>query len=167
VPGAKVQVWRVSGETGERIGDVLLEKTVGADGRWGPVTLEPTGAVEFVIEAAGYPTTHIYRSAFPRSSSLVHLRPARALTEADRAAGSVLLFTRPRGYFGLPRDVIILDGKEPADIARGVATNAESTLRLPLADVGRTALAQFNDERVVARAWPAGENRIAVAELTY
>jgi hypothetical protein len=25
----------------------------------------------------------------------------------------------------------------------------------------------FNTERIVARAWPASENRIAVAELTY
>jgi hypothetical protein len=27
--------------------------------------------------------------------------------------------------------------------------------------------ALFNQERLVARAWPASENRIAVAELTY
>jgi hypothetical protein len=25
----------------------------------------------------------------------------------------------------------------------------------------------FNQERIVARAWPASENRISVAELTY
>jgi hypothetical protein len=25
----------------------------------------------------------------------------------------------------------------------------------------------FNTERIVARAWPASENRIAVAEMTY
>jgi len=25
----------------------------------------------------------------------------------------------------------------------------------------------FNQERIVARAWPASENRIAIAELTY
>jgi hypothetical protein len=35
------------------------------------------------------------------------------------------------------------------------------------ADVGRPVVALFNQERVVARAWPASENRIAVAELTY
>ena len=28
-------------------------------------------------------------------------------------------------------------------------------------------VALFNAERIVARAWPASENRIAVAELTY
>jgi len=27
--------------------------------------------------------------------------------------------------------------------------------------------ALFNQERIVARTWPASENRIAVAELTY
>jgi hypothetical protein len=27
--------------------------------------------------------------------------------------------------------------------------------------------ALFNEERIVARPWPASENRIAVAELTY
>ena len=33
--------------------------------------------------------------------------------------------------------------------------------------VGRPVVAIFNTERIVARAWPASENRIAVAELTY
>jgi hypothetical protein len=28
-------------------------------------------------------------------------------------------------------------------------------------------VAQFGEERIVARAWPASENRIAIAELTY
>jgi hypothetical protein len=28
-------------------------------------------------------------------------------------------------------------------------------------------VALFNQERIVARSWPASENRIAVAELTY
>jgi len=38
-------------------------------------------------------------------------------------------------------------------------------LRLP--DAGRPVIALFNQERIVARAWPASENRMAVAELTY
>ncbi len=75
--------------------------------------------------------------------------------------------TRPRGYFGLPRDVVLLDGKEPTDVKSGVPTDSVSTLRLSAADVGRSVTALFNEERIVARAWPASENRIAVAELTY
>jgi hypothetical protein len=40
-------------------------------------------------------------------------------------------------------------------------------LRLSAAEAGRPVTALFNQERIVARAWPASENRIAVAELTY
>jgi hypothetical protein len=74
--------------------------------------------------------------------------------------------SRPRGYFGLPRDVVLFDGKEPADVKPGVPTDSSSTLRLPAAEVGRPVTVLFNEERIVARAWPASENRIAVAELT-
>jgi hypothetical protein len=95
----------------------------------------------------------------------VHLRAARALTPAD--TGAVVIMSRPRGYFGLPRDVVLLDGKEPTDVKPGVPTDSATTLRLPAEDAGRAVTALFNQERIVARAWPAAENRIAVAELTY
>jgi hypothetical protein len=75
--------------------------------------------------------------------------------------------SRPRGSFGLPRDVVLLDGKEPADVHAGVPTDSVATARLPAEDIGRPVVAMFNGERIVARAWPASENRIAVAELTY
>jgi hypothetical protein len=94
----------------------------------------------------------------------VHLRAARPLGPADAGAGAVVLMSRPRGYFGLPRDVVLLDGKEPADVKPGVPTDSVATLRLP--EAGRAVVALFNTERIVARAWPASENRIAVAELT-
>jgi hypothetical protein len=62
---------------------------------------------------------------------------------------------------------VLFDGKEPADIKSGVPIDSVSTLRLPATDAGRPVFALFNQERIVARAWPASENRIAVAELTY
>ncbi|WP_204270858.1 hypothetical protein, partial [Escherichia coli] len=80
--------------------------------------------------------SHIYRSPFPRSSGVVHLRPARPFAEADKAAGAIVQLTRPRGYFGIPRDIVLLDGKEPADVTRGVPTDATATLRLAAADIG-------------------------------
>ena len=163
--GAQVELFRVAAETGARIGEALHRVTTGADGRWGPVAVAPTDALEFVLAAEGHPIAHVYRSPFPRSSDVVHLRPARA--PAGEAAGSVVSMTRPRGYFGLPRDVVLLDGREPADVARGVPTDSTTTLRLAEAEVGRPVVAQFNDERIVARAWPAAENRVVVAELTY
>jgi pimeloyl-ACP methyl ester carboxylesterase len=167
VAGATLEVHRVDAATGERRGEALLKSTTGADGRWGEVVAGPADALEFVLAVPGHPVTHIYRSPFPRSSGVVHLRPARPLAEADRAAGAVVQMTRPRGYFGIPRDVVLLDRNEPADVKRGVATDAATTLRLPVSEIGRAVVGIFNEERIVARAWSAAENRVAVAELTW
>ena len=166
VAGASVEVYRVSSDTGERAGGPVHSSQTAADGRWGPAEVDPSWYLEIVLTSAGSPTTHFYRSPFPRSSAVVHLRAARPLGPADAGAGSIILMSRPRGYFGLPRDVVLLDGKEPADVKPGVPTDSTSTLRLPAAEVGRPVTALFNEERIVARAWPASENRIAVAELT-
>jgi pimeloyl-ACP methyl ester carboxylesterase len=167
VAGATVDLFRLDPETGERNGSAVHSAKTGADGRWGPAQVEPSWSLEFVLASPDAPTTHIYRSPFPRSSDLVHLRAARPLGPADKDAGSVVIMSRPRGYFGLPRDVVLLDGKEPADVKSGVPTDSTATLRLPAGEVGRNIVTQFGEERIVARAWPASENRIAIAELTY
>ncbi|MCS3925261.1 hypothetical protein M2175_000292 [Bradyrhizobium elkanii] len=167
VAGATVDVFRVDPDTGERKGSAVHSAKTGADGRWGPAQVEPSWFLEFVLTSPDAPTTHIYRSPFARSSDVVHLRAARPLGPADKDAGAVVIMSRPRGYFGLPRDVVLLDGKEPADVKPGVPTDSAATLRLPAAEAGRNVVAQFGEERIVARTWPASENRIAIAELTY
>ena len=166
VANASVEVFRIGGD-GARAGEPVYVGMTAADGRWGPVKVDPAWPLEIVLTSQGSPTTHIYRSPFPRSSDVVHLRAARPFGPADKDAGAVVLFSRPRGYFGLPRDVVLFDGKEPADVKAGVPTDSLATLRLPAADVGRAVVGIFNAERVVARAWPASENRISIAELTY
>jgi len=167
VAGAAEEVFRVSPDSGERIGGALHASQTGADGRWGTAQVDPSWYLEMVLTSAGSTTTHFYRSPFPRSSDIVHLRAARPLGAADAGAGSVVLMSRPRGYFGLPGDVVLLDGKEPTDVKPGVPTDSLTTLRLSAGQVGRPVVALFNQERIVARAWPASENRIAIAELTY
>jgi pimeloyl-ACP methyl ester carboxylesterase len=167
VSGASVEVYRVSAETGERAGGPVHASQTAADGRWGPAQVDPAWYLEIVLTSAGSTTTHFYRSPFLRTSELVHLRAAPPLGSADAGAGAVVLMSRPRGYFGLPRDVVLFDGKEPADVKPGVPTDSVSTLRLPATDIGRPVLALFNQERIVARGWPASENRISIVELTY
>ena len=166
VEDASVDVYRVSPATGERIGSPVHSSKTAADGHWGPAQVDPTWYLEIVLTASGSTTTHFYRSPFPRSSDIVHLRAARPLGPPDASAGAVVLMSRPRGYFGLPRDIVLFDGKEPADVKPGVPGDSTSTLRLPAAELGSPVAALFNQERIVARAWPASENRIAVAELT-
>jgi pimeloyl-ACP methyl ester carboxylesterase len=167
VAGASVEIFRVSPDSGERFGAALHVSRTGADGHWGPAPVDPTWSLEIVLTQAAAPITHFYRSPFPRSSDIVHLRAARPLGAGDANAGAVVIMSRPRGYFGLPRDVVLIDGKQPADVKTGVPTDSSSALRLPAAEVGRNVTCLFNEELIVARAWPAAESRIAVAELTY
>jgi hypothetical protein len=167
VSGASVDVYRVSAESGERIGGSVHGSQTGADGRWGPAQVDPAWYLEIVLTSPGSVTTHFYRSPFPRSTDILHLRAARPLGPADAGAGAIVLMSRTVGYFGLPRDVVLIDGKEPIDVKPGVPADSVTTLRLAAAEAGRPVAALFNQERIVARAWPVSENRIAVAELTY
>lgn len=163
LPGARVEVYALNAATGERRGAALQDRTVGGDGRWGPVRISPATALEFVISAEGFATTHLYRSPFPRSSDIVNLRPRR-LTDADRAAGSIVLMDRPRGYFDLQRYRMHLDGKPLVGVTYGVAGISSARVNLPAAPQ-RAVVAQFERERIVARNWPAAANHVTIAEL--
>ncbi len=167
--GATVEVFAVDAATGERLGARRHARTIGGDGRWGPFFADPAARYEFVVMAPGYATTHIYRSPFPRSSAVVSLRADR-LSDADRADAamkSLVVLSRPRGYFGVPRDRIALDGASPpAGIVPGVA--GVSTARQKVTDaVGRAVVGEFNGERIVGRAWPAADGHVVLLELTY
>ncbi len=163
--GATVEVYATDAATGARLGPALHRKTVGADGRWGPLATTSKTALEFVVSAAGFATTHVYRSPFARSSDIVHLRAERIAT-ADRDAPAVVTLTRPRGYFGIPRDEIELDGKSPpAGIPSGVA--GVSVAKARLADAAdRPVAGSFNGERIVGRSWPTAGNHVVLLELT-
>ncbi|HEX4234261.1 MAG TPA: alpha/beta fold hydrolase [Caldimonas sp.] len=164
--GATVEVYATSAATGERLGLALHRKTIGADGHWGPFVADGAAHYEFVVAAPGYATTHIYRSPFPRSSSYVSVHPER-LAAADRDAASIVTLTRPRGYFGVGRDRMSLDGASPPPgVPAGVPSVSASQLRLADA-ASRPIAGEFNGERIVGRIWPRADNQVTVLELTY
>jgi triacylglycerol lipase len=165
LPGARLEVYAVDPATGERRGGPVYGKTVAADGLWGPFAARPGTDYEFVISAPGYATTHIYRSPFPRSSAIVHLRAER-IAAADKDAQAIVTMTRPRGYFDPGRDRMSFDGKTPPPGAVPGAGVASSKLKLPGAQP-RAVVAEFNGERVVGRSWPTAEGHLSVLELTY
>jgi triacylglycerol lipase len=162
--GASVEVYATHVETGERLGAPLLQKTVAADGRWGPLVTDAKTPLEFVVRAPGYAVAHIYRAAFPRSSNIVHLR-AELIAAADKDAGAIVSLSRPRGYLGVPRDRFSLDGLSPAPgIVPGVAGLSSSKLKLG-AGPQRTVVGEFNGERIVGRTWPAAEGHVVTLEV--
>jgi len=165
VAGARVEIYAVSPTTGARIGAAAHAKTSGADGLWGPFAAKPDAYYEFVIHAPGHAITHIYRSPFPRSSDIVHLRPAD-FAKGEAEAGSVLIMSRPRGYFGHGRDVFLLDGKVPPGINQGVPGTSTGKLLLPEGPM-RPVPARFNDESITMQNWPAKDKNISIAEFHY
>jgi len=166
IPGATLQVFATDTATGVRRGDAVHSKTVGADGQWGPFQAQAGTPYEFVISAPGYSTTHIYRSPFPRSSAIVHLRAER-MADADKAAQSVVTFTRPRGYFDAQRDRLNFDGRTlPPGVPPAGAGVASSKLLLSESAV-RAISAEFNGEHVTGRTWPAKDNHVVLLEMTY
>lgn len=165
VTGAKVEIYQVSATTGARAGAAAHTKTTAADGLWGPFTAKPGAYYEFVIQVPGHAITHIYRSPFPRSSDVVHLRPAD-FAKGDATAGSVVTMSRPRGYFGHGRDTFLLDGKVPPGINEGVPGVSVGKLLLPAGPL-RPVAARFNDETITMQNWPAKEQHLVIAEFHY
>ena len=165
--GAELAVFAVNRDTGARQGAALWQGTPAADGRWGPITTPAGTALELVLQAPGFATTHFYRAPFARSANTVHLRPER-LADSDKGGGAVVSFTRPRAYFGLPRDTILLDGQPAPGIPPGVAGVAQSRLKLTAA-TQRAVVGEFRSgviaERVVGQTWPAAANHLTVLEL--
>ena len=166
IVGAQLVVYATDTGTGARTGASLHRKTIGADGHWGPFTARPDIAYEFEITAPGYATTHIYRSPFPRSSRVINLRPER-IAAADRDAGAIVIFTRPRGYFDAERDTLRFDGQSalPGVPPRGSGV-ASSKIKLTN-ETQRSIAGEFNGERVAGQTWPATQGNITLLELTY
>lgn len=163
VAEADVEIYEVDAKSGERkTNQPIHRKTTGADGQWGPFIGSADAFYEFVLQMAGQPITHTYRSPFLRSSDVVHLRP-EPFVKADEGAAAVVVMSRPRGYFGAGRDKFSLDGKVPPGITDGVP--AVASARLPFDAGPRTVPAVFNNETVVARTWPTRQNHIVVAEF--
>ena len=164
--GAQLAVYATDPTTGARRGAAVHRKTIGADGRWGPFAAQPGTAYEFEISAPGYATTHIYRSPFPRTSSIVNLRPDRILP-ADADARALVIFTRPRGYFDAQRDTMKFDGQTalPGVPPKGSGVSS-SKIKLPT-DAPRAITGEFNGERVTGQTWPAAQGHMTLLELTY
>jgi triacylglycerol lipase len=164
LPGAQVEVYATDPASGERRGPAAYRTTVGTDGRWGPFDAQSGTPYEFVVSAPGYATAHIYRSAFPRSSTLVNLRAER-IADADKEAGAIVTLTRPRGYFDPGRDTMSFDGQSPPPGALPGAGVSSSRIKPAAAE--RPVVGEFNGERIAGRLWPAAQGHVTVLELHY
>ena len=160
--GATVEIYQVDPASGRRLGEQPVHRrTTGADGAWGPFSATPAAYHEFVVAADGYPTTHIYRTPFPRSSAHVHLRLRPA---DDKGAGSVVTLSRPRGYLGHGRDAFTIDGKIPDGVTTGVPGVSEAKMRF---DAGppRPVRVALNADALTVLTYPLEAGHVVFAEF--
>ena len=75
------------------------------------------------------------------------------------------MMSRPRGYFGVDRDRMSLDGKPPAGVNTGVPGASTAKVTLPPTPQ-RTVVAIFRGETIPVRNWPAADKHMAIAEFT-
>ena len=163
--GATVEIFDIDPSSGQRLGEAVYRRTTSADGAWGPFAAKPEAYYEFVISASGYPTTHIYRTPFPRSSGYIHLR-LRPLDEREKGTGSVVTLTRPRGYLGHGRDTFLIAGKVPDGVNEGVPGTSEARRSFepgPPQPIRVT----LNKETMTALTYPLDSGHIVIAEFHY
>ena len=162
--GATVEVFEIDPAGGARRGEAVHRATTRFDGRWGPFTAKPDAAYEFAVSAPGYPTHHVYRTPFPRSSRYVHLHLRPTDAKLKDAAAAIAL-TRPRGYLGHGRDTFTIDGKVPEGVNEGVPGTSAATM--VFAEVGKAVAVVLNDERLTVRSEAPASGHVAVAEFHY
>jgi pimeloyl-ACP methyl ester carboxylesterase len=163
--GATVEIFEIESSTGQRVGESVHRRTTSADGAWGPFIAKPEAYYEFVISANGYPTTHIYRTPFPRSSAYVHLR-LRPLDEREKGTGSLVVLTRPRGYLGHGRDTFLIDGKVPEGVNEGVPGTSEARRRFEPGP-SRSIRVTLNKETITVLTYPLDLGHVVIAEFHY
>ena len=160
---ATVELYAVDPDTGLRQGAPAYRQVTGTDGRWGPFTADSMTYYEFVVAAPGYPTTHVYRTPFPRSLDCVELRLA-PIDAALAKAGSVVTLIRPRGYLAHGRDRFTIDGTEPPGVADGVPA-VDQVSRSFDAGPARSVPVGLNGALMTVRTFPRAEGHIVFAEF--
>jgi len=163
--GAKVEIYEVDPVSGQRLGETVHTRTVSADGAWGPFYAKPDAYYEFVVSNDGYPTTHIYRTPFPRSSRYIHLR-LRPLSDREKGSGSLITLIRPRGYLGHGRDTFLIDNKVPEGVNTGVPGTAEGKSRFE-PGVLKPVRVVLNKETMTVLIYPLEAGHMVIAEFHY
>lgn len=159
VPGVAVSVYEVYPDTGSRLGVPVHQMTTGADGAWGTLAGKPDAYYEFVVQQPGGPARHIFRSPFPRSSSVVSMR---LTDDAPTPNQGLVIFTRPRGYIATGRDTHLLDGAPVPGVNPGIPT--ESSFTVPFPGPERAVPASLNREAMTVRTIPGA---LVYAEFHY
>ena len=168
VAGASVEIYRVSPDTGERIGAAIHSSQTGAgralgSGAGRSIVVSGDGADRGGFDHHAFLSLAVSAIVRCRASS----RRARAGAGRSRRRRGRHHVAAARIFRPAPRRrAARRQGARGREIRRADRFH-QPPRGFPLRRRGRAVVAMFNQERIVARAWPASENRISIAELTW
>jgi pimeloyl-ACP methyl ester carboxylesterase len=116
--GATLNIWRVDGDTGERIGShPKATFAIGPDGNFGPFRAKRGRHYEFALIREGATNLHYFYEPFVRSDHLVRLNAAVGLdpfidSSDNHAAVTVVRFKEFWGDRGAENDVLSIGGTD-------------------------------------------------------
>jgi pimeloyl-ACP methyl ester carboxylesterase len=137
--GATLDVWRVHGDSGERIGSQPVETyAIGPDGEFGPFKAWLGRRYEFAVSREGETDLHYYYEPFLRSDNLVRLNVALALgpfieSGPSHTALTVVRYKEFWGDRGAENDVLAINGTDvinPTTAPSGAVGAASSAVFL-------------------------------------
>lgn len=118
--GATLEIWKVDGDTGERIGRrPRATYEIGEDGAWGPFRAEGNVHYEFALERDTGTTHHFYYQPFFRSDHLIRLLTSEPGTGIDllrdqserHSTLTIVRYKELWGDQGDGNDVLTVDGQ--------------------------------------------------------
>lgn len=86
--GTTLDMYAIDANTGMRVGDKVKSWTLGDDGSWGPITVDPTKHYEFVLYASESSYHHHYMQPFLRSTPFVRFLSGPPDTESRKNTNS-------------------------------------------------------------------------------
>jgi pimeloyl-ACP methyl ester carboxylesterase len=133
--GATLEIWRVDGDTGERLGDdPRATFAIGPDGSFGPFKAKYGRHYEFSVVREGTKGLNYFFEPFLRSDHLVRVNAALALdpfieSSDDHTAVTVVRYKEFWGDRGPENDVLAINGTDvinPATAPSGAVGAASS-----------------------------------------
>ncbi|SEB50458.1 alpha/beta fold hydrolase [Terriglobus roseus] len=161
VADVRLTVYALAPGSANRAG-TAYETTTGADGAWGPVTLDSNVEYEFALTSAGR-TISYFKAPLLRSTNLLNLRLVPATEDAAKGT-SHLTIARPDGYFSKERDPVLMNGKPVPEEPTGLPVRDNFVAHVSGSDGVKV---QLRTETIYARPSMDFQRNLSIVDLLW
>lgn len=114
VPGATLQIWKINGDSGARIGKKpVAVYEIGEDGNWGPFKAKGGTYYEYCLLREGFKTQHLYKEPAYRSDYLIRIGVSETSLMDMSDDQCNLVISRNKEFWGdmnINNDTLLING---------------------------------------------------------